>query len=437
MTRRSGYVLAALPAAVALLVAAAWLLGIGAPAGVTAAADARPSAGAAAAAAAGDWVGTWAAAPVAGEPDAPHGFPGMTLRNVVHTSIAGTAARVRLSNLYGTAPLTLAHATIALAAGPGGSAAAAAAPTGLTFAGRASVTVPPGGSVLSDPARLAVPAGADLLVSIYTPKAGGPATYHPTTRQTSFAAVGDRTADAAGTAFTTTTPYWRYVTAVEVQTEAAQGAVVAFGDSITDGLTSTADADHRWPDYLAARLRTERGAPRLGVLDEGISGNRILLGGAPDAPADGESGLGRLSRDALSAAGVRTVIVELGINDLIEPPHQTDPDAVIAGLQEITREAHSRGIRVLGTTLTPFRGQHSWTPQLEQVRQQVNAAIRSGRVFDAVVDFDRALRDPRQPDRLLPAYDSGDHLHPDDAGYAALARSFDLGSLLGGAPARI
>ena len=383
------------------------------------------------------WVGTWAAAPVAAEPHTPHGYPGMSIRNVVHTTVSGTAARVQLSNLFGTVPLVLTHVSLGIAADPSSPGAEPQTITALDFSGRPAVTIPAGRSVLSDPVRFEVPAAGDLLVTTYTPYASGPVTYHPNARQVSFAAAGDHTADPAGTAFTSTTPYWRYVTGVDVWTTDATSAVVAFGDSITDGITSTFGADHRWPDFLAGRLHESTGGPHLSVLNEGVSGNRVLLDGAPADPDNGERALDRMGRDVLSRAGVKAVIVELGINDIIQSPHQTDAAEIVAGLQEITREVHAHGIRVIGATLTPFHGQRSWTPRLEEVRQQVNTAIRGGRVFDDVVDFDLTLRDPRMPDRLLPAFDSGDHLHPTDAGYEAMAQAVDLGSLLGGAPATV
>ncbi len=437
MTRRSGYALITALAAVIVLVATALFLGVGTPVQAPATAVPQPRASAAAPAIAGAWVGTWAAAPVAAEPHTPHGYPGMSIRNVVHTTVSGTAARVQLSNLFGTVPLVLTHVSLGIAADPSSPGAEPQTITALDFSGRPAVTIPAGRSVLSDPVRFEVPAAGDLLVTTYTPYASGPVTYHPNARQVSFAAAGDHTADPAGTAFTSTTPYWRYVTGVDVWTTDATSAVVAFGDSITDGITSTFGADHRWPDFLAGRLHESTGGPHLSVLNEGVSGNRVLLDGAPADPDNGERALDRMGRDVLSRAGVKAVIVELGINDIIQSPHQTDAAEIVAGLQEITREAHAHGIRVIGATLTPFHGQRSWTPRLEEVRQQVNTAIRGGRVFDDVVDFDLTLRDPRMPDRLLPAFDSGDHLHPTDAGYEAMAQAVDLGSLLGGAPATV
>ena len=437
MTRRSGYALLTALVAVIALVCTAIVVSVGGSGTAIDDAASRPRAGATAAgpAVAGTWVGTWGAAPAAAQPGAPHGYPGRSIRDVVHASAGGAGARVHLSNLFGTMPLTLTHVTLAVGAGPGGPDALPDTVAALTFDGRASVTIAPGAGTLSDPVRIQVPAGCDLLITTYTPYATGPVTYHPHARQTSYLARGDHTGDVEGTAFTEQSPYWRYVTAVDVWSGTAKGTVVALGDSITDGVTSTVGADHRWPDYLAERLRASTGGPQLGVLDEGISGNRLLSDAEPGEPWDGPSTLSRLERDALSQTGVRTLVVDIGINDIMEIPRRTDAGAIIAGLREITHEAHARGVRVVGATLTPFRGQRDWTPRLDAVREQVNAAIRGGHLFDAVADFDQALRDPGNPDRLLPRYDSGDHIHPGDAGYRAMADAITLPVLTGSAPA--
>ncbi|PWI45312.1 SGNH/GDSL hydrolase family protein [Streptomyces sp. ICBB 8177] len=438
MTRKSGYTLAAALLAVMAVVCAVIVAGVDhAAAPVTDEAAPQPHATLADPASAGDWVASWATSPAAGEPNTRNGYPGMSIRNVVHADIGGTAARVQVSNLFGAAPLTLTDVTLAVAAGPGGADAVPGALVRLAFDGRPTVTIPAGASVLSDPVRLRVPAAADLLVTTYTPDPSGPVTYHPMARETSYLARGDHARDTDGTAFTEQTPYWRYVTGVDVWTADATGTVVAFGDSITDGRTSTVGADHRWPDYLAQRLRSAPNGPRLSVVDEGISGNRLLSNAQPDVPGNGRSGLSRLDRDALSQPGAKVLIVDLGINDILQDPRTITPDAVVAGLQAITREAHAHGLRVVGSTLTPFRGTRGWTPRLEAVRERVDEVIRSGRVFDAVVDFDKALRDPMDPERLRPAYDSGDHLHPTDAGYRAMADAIELDTLTGAAPAGV
>ncbi|MFF4159635.1 SGNH/GDSL hydrolase family protein [Streptomyces sp. NPDC001678] len=421
---------ALLAALVALVVAAsvAIFTGVG---GADGTADQEPSRRPAAPAAAGRWIGSWSASPAAAEPGTARGYPGRSIRNVVHTTLAGGMARVQLSNLFGGAPLTVDHASLALAAAPGGPAAAPDGMRELTFGGERSVTVPAGRATYSDPVRLPVDAPADLLISTYVSRPAGPVTIHPHARQVSYLAPGDRTLDAGGAAFTAKSLYWRYVTAVDVWTAEATGAVVALGDSITDGVSATIGADHRWTDFLADRLRTERGAPRLGVLNEGISGNRVLLGGMGSSASNNPSALDRFDRDVLSRTGVRALVVELGVNDILRSPRQTDPARIAAGLRTLVERAHTRGLRVTGATLSPFGGRTGTGPDQELVRRGVNAEIRSGRVFDDVVDFDRTLRDPADPQRLLPAYDCGDHLHPNDAGYLAMARTLDVGVLKG------
>ncbi|MGP3983365.1 SGNH/GDSL hydrolase family protein [Streptomyces sp. KR80] len=435
MTKRHGYALLAALAAVVVLISTAIFIGFGDGEKRLNAAPGKPR-GSAAPASAGNWVGTWSTSPAAAEPNTPDGYAGMSIRNVVHTSIGGSGARIQLSNVYGTRPLTITHASLAVAAAPSSPTAAAGTMRRLTFAGNPVVTIPIGRSILSDPARLNVPPAADLLVTTFSPTPSGPVTYHPHARQTSYLATGDRTEDAAGTAYTEQTPSWRYLTAVDVLTSEARGAVVAIGDSITDGSTSTAGANRRWTDFLAERLRFEPGAPRYGVLNQGISGNRVLNDGS-EFPPNNPSALSRAARDVLGSTGAKVVLMELGLNDILRTPHVTDPRQITDGLRQLVRQAHTRGMRVVGGTLTPFGGHRGFTPQLNAVREQVNAEIRSGRVFDEVADFDAALRDPTHPLRLNPRYDSGDHLHPSDEGYRAMAHTVNLEHLKGSAPAAL
>jgi lysophospholipase L1-like esterase len=382
------------------------------------------------------WTGTWATAPAGAEPGVPHGYPGRTIRNVVHTSIGGSGARITLSNLFSPQALLVGRASIAVAAdrdgGIAGKSGARAIPgtvRELTFAHRRSVYVPAGGHLVSDPVRLTVPAGSDLLVSLYTPRRGGPVTYHPYSLQTSYLALGDHTEDSGAAAYRRSATVWRYLTAVDVLNQRTRGAVVAFGDSITDGVGSSVDANRRWPDILAGRL----GNARYGVLNEGIGGNRILQD-AYDV-GSGPSGLSRFDSDVLDRAGARVVIIDLGINDILRDDER-DPGKITAGLKDLTRLAHAHGLRVVGSTLAPYGGFHDYTASGEAVREQVNAEIRAGGVFDQVVDFDRILRDPAAPNLLRPAYDSGDGLHPNDAGYRAMADALDLRALEGRAATR-
>ncbi|MEU6453856.1 MULTISPECIES: SGNH/GDSL hydrolase family protein [unclassified Streptomyces] len=394
--------------------------------------------GDAAPASTGSWVGAWSTSPAAAEPGTETtGMAGRSVRNVVHAGVGGTSARITLSNLYGQSPLTVTHASIALAAGPDSAAAVADTMRRLTFRGSPRVIIPAGGQVMSDTARIAVPYGADVLVTTYSPVPSGPVTYHPQARQTSYLAAGDRTADVTAVAYTTETPFWRYLTALDVLSNEAHGTVVAIGDSITDGFGSETNANHRWTDVLAERLHEAAGdgrdAPRYSVVNQGISGNRILTS-RTGRPADNPSALSRFERDVLQRTNVKAVVIVLGVNDVLNSPELADRDSILAGLRTLTDRAHARGLRVVGATIMPFGGYRNYTPAREAMRQQVNAEIRSGRVFDEVVDFDKALRDAYDPRRLRGDYDSGDHLHPSDKGYARMGQVLDLDSLKGAVP---
>ncbi|MGW3203167.1 SGNH/GDSL hydrolase family protein [Streptomyces sp. NPDC001135] len=444
MTKRHGYAVLSALVALVLAVSAAIYLTVaaddGTPRGTLA--DNRPHHGSSVApASTGTWVGAWATAPVGGEPGTETtGLAGHSVRNIVHTSTGGTSARITLSNLYGQAPLTLTHASIALSAGDATAAADPDSMRRLTFDGATGVVIPAGGQITSDAVRLTVPHDSDVLVTTYSPTPSGPVTYHPHARQISYVADGDRTEDSTGTPYTEQTPYWRYLTGLDVLSNEADGTVVVFGDSITDGITSTTGANHRWPDLLAGRLRTAleggRHLPRYSVVNEGISGNQVLADGL-GRPPENQAGLARFGRDALSHPGVKVAVIDLGINDILRNPDLADPNRILNGLRTLVRQAHARGLKVVGATLTPFQGHRGYTPAREAVRQQINAQIRSGGVYDAVVDFDSALRDPYAPHRLRPDYDSGDHLHPSDLGFGRMAEVFDLGTLNGAGQAEL
>ncbi|WP_055535438.1 SGNH/GDSL hydrolase family protein [Streptomyces graminilatus] len=368
------------------------------------------------------WTGTWEAAAsgtVAARPDASY-------RNVLHVSVGGSALRVRLTNRLGTRPLRLGAVTVALQE-PGEPKSPDAVPGSMytaTFAGASTVTIPAGEDRVTDTVPLAVPADSSLLVTVHTPGDSGPATYHRTAKQTNFLAPsGDWAAVEDGDAYTRTLSSWYYVTGVDVLDAPAAGTVVALGDSLTDGGGTTSDTNRRWPDRLADRLAALPPTRRLGVLNAGISGNRVLLDGV------GPRALTRFDADVLSRTGVRALIVFEGINDISGTPEQTVPRAFVEAYKSLVSRAHARGIRVIGATITPYGGHGRWTEARESVRREVNTLIRTGGIFDTVVDFDAAVRDPASPHRMRTAYDSGDHLHFNDAGMRAMADMINLSDL--------
>ncbi|MFD4789107.1 SGNH/GDSL hydrolase family protein [Streptomyces sp. NPDC058459] len=332
-------------------------------------------------------------------------------RLIVRVSAGGSDLRVRLSNAYGDRPLTVDSAHAGLQAR--GAALKQGSNRALTFDGDRAVTIPPGHAVWSDPLPGRVPAGARLAVSLRTPGARGPATGHEMALTTSYLGRGADTAADGASGWAPATCSWWYLDAVSVRPEHPRaGAVVALGDSITDGWGSTPGLDHRWPDDLARRLR----AAGTGVANAGISGNRVLT----DDDDGGPGATRRLERDVLSQPGVRTVIVYEGVNDL-KARDKASAAELLAGYREITHRAHEAGLCVVGTTVAPFKGWLQWSPDTEAARREVNHQVRTGGDFDAVADIDRALRDPRDPERLRPHLDAGDHLHPDDEGMRAIA----------------
>jgi lysophospholipase L1-like esterase len=378
----------------------------------------------------GHWVGTWSASPMAADsvPGSNNaGLANQTVRHITHVSTAGNRLRVRLSNAYGKGPLNIGAAHVALQSSA--ASIVSGSDRALTFNGSRSITIPAGALVLSDPVDFDVPAFADLAVSVYFPGTTGPITWHQLGVQTAYISTpGDFTAAAALPVASSATS--RFVLAdVEVAAAKGIGAVVTLGDSITDGYCSTVDANHRWPDYLSLRLNAKDAKNGMAVLNQGISGNRLLHDNfGPDA-------LARYDRDALTQAGVTHIIVLEGINDIgipgafALPAEEVSAEEIIGGLQQLIERAHERRLMIFGGTLTPFEGTTFagyYTPAGELKRQAVNAWIRTKAGFDAVIDFDQAVRDPGHPTRLLPAYDCGDHLHPNDNGYKAMADSINL-----------
>ncbi|GAA1109661.1 SGNH/GDSL hydrolase family protein [Streptomyces javensis] len=345
----------------------------------------------------------------------------LTYRFVVHTSVGGRDLRIRLSNAYGDQPVTFGHAYAGVR--DSGAAVVPGSNGRLTFRGASSVTVPAGGVVYSDPLPGRVQPQSDLAISLYVRSAGTLATGHKGARATQYVApAGDHAAEEGAAAYSQAITSWYYLDAAVVRPPRGTGAVVAFGDSITDGSASTQDTNRRWPDFLAGRLLADPRSRLKGVANEGISGNRVLADGSA------ESALKRLDRDVLSQAGVRTTILLEGINDIKATPGPTADD-LIAGYREIIARSHARGTCVVGATVMPYEGWREYEAVDEAVRQQVNAFIRTSGEFDAVVDFDKAVRDPAAPTRMLPAYDGGDHLHPNDTGMRVMSDAIPLRAL--------
>ncbi|MET9529909.1 SGNH/GDSL hydrolase family protein [Streptomyces sp. NPDC006649] len=395
--------------------------------------------GAAAGRAAGSgetWAGSWATAPAPAAPTgiSQDGLDNRTVRMVVHTSIGGSGLRLRLSNAHGTVPLAIGRTTVALpdpAASP--SSAAPGTLRQVTFdGGAAGTTVPAGGGAVSDPVAFDVPADHDLLVSVHLPEPTGPATWHWLAQQSNYVSEpGDHAADTGGAAYTRTETSWFFLTGVDVRGPAERGTVVALGDSQTDGGGSTQDGNGRWTDALARRLAADPSTRGLGVLNEGIGGNRVLRDGTEtDRPQRGTSALGRLDRDVIEQTGVRTVVLYEGINDLQLEPYASAQE-VLDGLRTIAGRLHERHIRVVVGTLTPFKGSALYTDAAELARTRLNAALLASSDFDGVVDFDAAVRDAADPQRVRDGFDSGDHIHLNDAGYRALADSVPLTGLAG------
>src|ERR1700685_2657043 len=385
----------------------------------------------------GHWVATWAASQSPQLDDEAKmrveklEFQSQTLREIVHTSVGGDTVRVRLSNAYGKTAVEIGDAHIALRAQ--GPAIVAGSDRVLTFSGRPAVSIPPDALVLSDPIKLNAPAASDLAVSIFLAQPTAGAGIHYSAQQTSYIGDGNLTS-AASIANGASITSWVFLAGVDVLGPASAATVVAFGDSITDGARSTVDANRRWPNILADRLLAQHGREELAVVDAGIGGNRILHDGSGNVEF-GVNALARFDRDVLAQPGVKYVIVLEGINDIghagtSAPVSETvSAEDIIAGLKQMIERAHEHGLKVFGGTLTPFAGTvfpGYYTPEKEVKRKAVNEWIRTGNAFDGVIDFDKAARDPQHPDRILAANDGGDHLHPGDAGYKAMAEAIDL-----------
>jgi lysophospholipase L1-like esterase len=382
------------------------------------------------------WIGSWGASPLppspgAGPFPATPSFSDQTVRQIVRLSVGGSRVRLRLTNEYGAKALTIGAARVALT--DGGANLKAGSEKVVTFDGRPSVTIPAGAPLVSDPIDINVPDLASLSVSLYLKGETGPCTCHATGMQDAYVARGDHTQGAF--AAEQTIPMRAYLSGVEVLAPNAQ-AIVVLGDSISDGVGSTAGANRRWPDLFAERLNARKSGTRFGVVNQGISGNQVLSDGA------GQSALARLDRDVLSVPGAAYVIVFEGVNDLglgygklegpiasIMPPPAIKPtrDAMVAGYRQIIARVHAKGLKIYGATIAPYEGAAYYSSEGNAVRQAINEWMRTSKEFDGVLDFDAAFRDPAKPTQMKDAFQAGDHLHGSDAGYRAVADSIDLG----------
>jgi lysophospholipase L1-like esterase len=371
------------------------------------------------------WVGTWATAPMAAPNETTQfGSADMTLREIVHVSIGGPTVRVILTNEFGLEPLIIGAANVALSAGHGDVVLSSA--NALTFSGRPGITIPPGALIVSDPVNLKLPAAADIAVSIFLPTQPiRQVSQHSFADQTSYTTTGN---EVGLKTLPSPTPIytWPFLKGIDVRANGNSASIVTLGDSITDGAHSTRDANARWPDVLARRLQSNKKTSSLGVLNEGIGGNRILF------DHTGPSALARFDRDVLAQAGVKYLIIMEGINDIgnaTSPTNPHDPvtaEDLIAGLSQLATRAHTHGIKVYGATLTPYVGAKYQSPAGETIRQTLNNWIRTTNQFDGVIDFDKTTTDLTHPGMFQVLDDSGDHLHPGDAGYKSMGDSIDL-----------
>jgi len=394
------------------------------------------------------WIGTWATSAQPARPANAQAFRNQTIRLIVHTSAAGKKVRIRLSNTYGEQPLVIGSAHIARR-----STAADIDPASdrmLSFRGQSSITVPAGSTVVSDSVDLDVPALSDLSISVFFPATTVAMTSHNLALQTNYvssAETGDVTA-RVNFPISKTIVSWPFLTGVDVAASSRGAAIVAFGSSTTDGDGSTKDVNRRWPDVLAERLQKGSGfKAELGVLNEGIIGNRLLFDSPQQASSPfgkllGEAGVARFDRDVLEQPGVKYVLICLGVNDILFPGYPftpateiVTPEKIVAGYRELIARAHKKGVRIIGTTIPPFEGAtftgagfnlSLYTADREKSRHDVNEWIRHSGEFDGVVDFDAAVRDPARPTQLLPAYAAGDHLHVKDDGNVAQGNAIPL-----------
>jgi lysophospholipase L1-like esterase len=370
------------------------------------------------------WVGSWSTGPQLTEPKNLPPAPGLsdsTLRQYVFPTLSGSRARLRLSNEFGDAPVTFQAVQLAAAAGAGS--IAPGSTRAVLFGGSPSLTLADGEARLSDALEFEVSALRSLAITLHFGDVPANVTGHPGSRTTSYLAAGGHV-DAVSLPNAATTDHWYFITGLDVQAAARSAAIVTLGDSLTDGRGSTTNANNRWPDMLARRLQARPDTSHLAVLNLGIGGNAVLSGGL------GPTAEQRFQRDVLEQRGVRYLILLEGVNDLGRSQGADIAERLIAAYERFIERAHAQGLLVYGVPILPFAGSQYDKPERQQARQLINEWIRNGRRFDAVLDLDAAVRDPQNPAQLLPAYDTGDHLHLSPAGYQAMADAIDLSLFL-------
>lgn len=376
------------------------------------------------------WIGAWAASMQQPYPSgiSNDGFKNQTIRMIVHPHASGQQVRLRFSNFYGTKPLTLGEVKVALSGGENKTISGTS--SSVTFGGKESVTIPAGEEIFSDAISFNVVDEHDLAVSVYVPESTGKTTWHALSNQTAYYSTqGDQTYESDGTSFTKTENSWFWLRGVDVLTnDKNPRVIVTLGDSITDGDHSTLNNNSRYPDFLDYRLDKLIPGQEISVLNEGISGNRIT----GDLPMNGQRAIDRMGRDVLSQTGVTDVILLEGTNDIAKMPHNYNADQIIDGMKQIAKQAHEKGLRIYAGTILPFRDasylQYQWTftEEGEKTRKKVNEWIRNNKEFDGYIDLEKVMADPKNPERMLAAYDCGDHVHPNDTGYKAMSDTFDL-----------
>ncbi|MCR8851129.1 GDSL-type esterase/lipase family protein [Rossellomorea sp. SC111] len=367
-----------------------------------------------------DWVGAWTTSMQAPfEEGISHkGFEDQTIRMIVHPHVNGKKIRLRLSNAFSEEPLTIQEVHVAISQGE--SDIEKDSDQKVTFEGKSTVTIPPGERKYSDSVSLEMTDDKPIAVSFYTKERSGPVTWHPVSMQTTYVSSGNRVSASNPSTFKEKEKAWFWLDGVDVPADdSLRGAIVVIGSSIANGNKSTEDTNRRWPDHLARRLNQDQSD--LTIMNAGISGNQLIN----SHPDKGENTLARLQRDVFSQQGVKALILHQGLNDIRHYP-EYDAEKIIGRMKKIIYSTHDQGLKIYGGTLTPFKGSGIFTSRGEKTRQEVNHWIRTSGKFDGVIDFDKALRDPDEPEHYLKKYDSGDHLHPNDEGYQRMADTVDL-----------